>query len=74
MIYYGIALMLSAGLALFGVLYQLHHLAIEGYHSALWADPLADPRSRTERRHLRKRCADCSMIAEMATTRLVTRR
>jgi hypothetical protein len=71
MIYNGLALMMSAGPALFGVLYQLRHQVITGYHAALWADPLAAPRSRTERRHLRKPCGECSMIAELVVTRLV---
>lgn len=72
MIYHGIALMVCAGLGLTGVLYQLHHLAIEGYHSALWANHLERPRSAAERRHLRRPCSECSMIAELATTRLTT--
>lgn len=73
MIYNGIAIMVCAGLGLAGVLYQLHYMVIEDYHDRLWADPLAPACSRTERRHLRKRCSECSMIAELATTRLVTR-
>lgn len=70
MIYNGIALMVCAGLGLFGVLAQLHHLVIAGYHEVLWRAPLTPPCSRAERRHLRKRCAECSMIAEMMTTRM----
>lgn len=74
MIYHGIALMVCAGLGLAGVLAQLHHLAISGYHSMLWVDPLAPPRSRTEARHLRKSCSECGMIAELVVTRLDTAR
>jgi hypothetical protein len=74
LVYYGLALILSAGLGLAGVLYQLHHLAVEGYHELLLADPLAAPRSPTERRHLRRSCATCSLLADMVVTRLDTAR
>jgi hypothetical protein len=66
MIYHGLALMACAGMGLFGVLYQLHHLAIEGYHDVLRQAPLTPPRSLVERRHLRRPCSDCSMVAELA--------
>lgn len=71
-IYHGLALMVSAGAGLFGVLYQLHHIDISNYHARLWGAPFAPPRSRAQRRHLRKPCSECSMIAELVTTRLVT--
>lgn len=67
MIYHGLALMACAGAGLFGVLYQLHHQLVEGYHDLLRDHPLTPPRSQVERRHLRQPCADCSMIAELAT-------
>ena len=67
MIYHGIALMVCAGLGLSGVLAQLHHLAIEGYHELLRDNPLTPARSTAERRHLRRTCAECSLLAEMAT-------
>lgn len=68
MIYNGIALMISSGLGLYGVLYQLHHMAIEGYHELLRDEPLTAPRGYIERRHMRRECVECSMICEMATT------
>lgn len=67
MIYHGIALMLCAGAGLFGVLYQLHHLVIEGYHELLREDPLTPAASAAERRHLQRPCPECSLLAEMAT-------
>lgn len=72
LIYHGIALIVSAGTGLFGVLYQLHHQLVAGYHDELWADPLTTPRNLVERHHLRRSCSECSLIAELATTRLVT--
>ncbi len=71
LIYHGIALMIVTGLGLYGVLYQLHHLIIASYHQTLWKDPFTPQAGWTERRHMRKRCSECSMIADMATTRLV---
>lgn len=66
LIYNGLALMVCAGAGLFGVLYQLHHVAVEGYHELVLAAPFTAPRSPVERRHLRKPCATCSMVAELA--------
>lgn len=73
LVYYGVALIVSAGAGLSGVLYQLHHQLLAGYHDALWAAPLTAPRSLVERHHLRQSCSECSLIAELSTTRLVTR-
>lgn len=63
MIYTGISLMLCAGLALAGVLYELHHRLIKAYHAAVWNDPLTQPRTRVERRHLTRPCSECSFVA-----------
>jgi hypothetical protein len=73
MIYHGIALMVCAGIGLSGVLYQLHHQLVEGYHDVLRHAPFSPPRSHVERRHLRRACADCSMIAELATAHATAR-
>jgi len=73
LIYNGLALMVCAGAGLFGVLYQLHHLVIEGYHELVLAAPLAPPRSRVERRHLRRPCATCSLVAELAVAHATAR-
>jgi len=70
----GRGLMMASFPALLGVLGLLHNaraLALAGYHDVLWADPLAPPRSRAERRHLQKPCAECSMIVDLAVTRMV---
>lgn len=72
LVYHGLAIMVCAGAGLFGVLYQLHHQLVAGYHDVLLADPLAPPRSRVERRHLRRPCATCGLLAAMVTTRLDT--
>jgi hypothetical protein len=73
MIYHGIALMVCAGAGLFGVLYQLHHQLVAGYHEVLMRDPFAPPRSPVERRHLRTACADCGMLAELAVAHATAR-
>ena len=70
MLHFGIAMMLSAGPALAGVLHALRANLVRDYHAVLWVSPLAGPRSRVERRHLRQRCGECSMISEMITFRL----
>ena len=69
LVYHGLALIVCAGAGLFGVLYQLHHMDIVALHERLWRHPLSPPRSRAQRRHLRTRCSDCSMIAELVVTR-----
>lgn len=73
LVYHGVALMVCAGAGLSGVLYQLHHQLVARYHDTLWADPLTAPRSLVERHHLRRPCSECSLLAELSTTRLVTR-
>ena len=71
MIYEGLALMISAGLPLLGVLAELRHRAIQRYHATLLDAPLASPRTRLERRHMRRACDTCSLVAELVTTRSV---
>lgn len=66
MIYHGLALMVCAGLPLAGVLAELRHRAVHAYHELALADPLARPRSWVARRHLRRACATCSLVAELA--------
>lgn len=73
LLYNGLALMVCAGLGLAGVLAQLHHLAVAGYHDVLLAAPLTPPRSRAERGHLRRPCATCSLVAELATAHATAR-
>jgi len=70
MLYHGIALILSAGPAFVGVLHALHRVMVGGLHEALWRDPLTPVTTWVERRHLRRPCAECSMIAELQITRL----
>jgi hypothetical protein len=67
---FGLSLILSAGPALVGVLHALRAARIRDQHAELWADPLAPPRSRAQRRHLREVCGECSLIAEMISSRL----
>lgn len=70
MFHYGIAMILSAGPALAGVLHALNATLVRDYHAALWVSPLTGPRSLAERRHLRRQCGECSLISEMITSRL----
>lgn len=63
MIYTGISLIICAGLALAGVLYELHHRMIRAYHARVWNDPLAAPHTSLERRHLTRPCDECSFVA-----------
>lgn len=67
MIYYGVSLMACAGLGLAGVLAQLHYLVVVGYHDLALHDPLTQPTNWVERRHLRRPCATCGLVAELAT-------
>lgn len=69
MIYHGLALVLSAGPPLLGVLAELRSRAIRAYHAVLLDAPLTAPNTRLERRHMRRHCATCATIAELATTR-----
>lgn len=69
MIYHGAALATSAGLALAGVLAELRSRALRDYHAALLDDPLTPARTRLQRRHLRRRCAECATLAELVVTR-----
>jgi hypothetical protein len=71
MITLGLKFILVSLPALLGVLHALRTRLAAQYHLVLWAAPLTAPRSRWQRRHLRKPCAECSMISEMVTTRLV---
>lgn len=71
MIYHGLALIISTLPALGGVLAELHARAVARYHAALLDDPLTRPLSWVERRHMRRRCATCSLLAELATTHAV---
>lgn len=71
MLYYGIALILSAGPAFAGVLHALRHALVAELHEALLRDPLAPATGWVQRRHLRHACASCSMIAELQITRLL---
>lgn len=68
MIYHGLALMISAGLPLLGVLAELRHRAVRAYHAVLLNAPLTAPSTRLERRHMRRKCVTCATIAELITT------
>jgi hypothetical protein len=68
-IYEGLALMISAGLPLLGVLAELRHRAVQRYHSVLLDAPLTAPRTRLERRHMRRACPTCSLLSDLVTTR-----
>lgn len=70
MLHHGIALILSAGPALAGVLHALHRVLVCGLHEAFWRDPLTPVTTWVERRHMRRPCAECSLIAEMHVSRL----
>lgn len=70
MIYHGLALMISATPPLLGVLAELRHRAIQRYHATLLDAPLTAPRTWLERRHMKRACATCSLVAELAITRL----
>lgn len=71
MIEYGVGLILSAGPALLGVLAELRARALRAYHADLLDDPLIPPRTRLERRHVRRACATCSLLGELVVTRYV---
>lgn len=66
---FGLALAASAGLPLLGVLAELRHRALTRYHATLLDAPLTPPSTRLERRHLRRACATCSLLAELLVTR-----
>lgn len=70
--YNGLALMLSAGLPLLGVLAELRHRAVQRYHTELLDSPLTAARSRVERRHMQRACSTCTVIAELVVTRTRT--
>lgn len=63
MIYTGLSLMICVALPLAGVLYELHARMIRAYHAAVWNDPLTEPRTAIERRHLTRACSECSFVA-----------
>jgi hypothetical protein len=67
-IYDGLALMISAGLPLLGMLAELRSRALARYHAAVLDAPLTLPRTWLERRHLRRACATCTLVAELATS------
>ena len=67
---FGMGMILSSAPALAGVLHALAHNLAKDFHARLMADPLSAPRTWFERRHMSRKCADCSMLAEMVVTRL----
>lgn len=69
MIQFGLALMLSAGPPLLGVLAELRHRAVQRYHAVLLDRPLAVPRTWLERRHMRRACPTCSLICDLTVAR-----
>lgn len=71
LIQFGLCLMVAAALPLCGVLHALHDARVRLYHARLDIDPLAPAATRTERRHLHTACGHCSLLAEMAVTRMV---
>lgn len=73
MIYHGVALMVCAGLGLAGVLTQLHHQVVAGYHALVLDQPLTRPHNAVERRHLRRACNTCSLAAELAVAHATAR-
>lgn len=73
MIYHGIALMVCSGLGLAGVLAQLHHQVVTGYHDLVLDHPLTRPHNWIQRRHLRRSCRTCSLAAELAVAHATAR-
>lgn len=69
LVQYGLSLMISVTPPLLGVLAELHHVALRNFHARLLDDPLAPARTRLERRHLRRRCAECGVLATLVVTR-----
>jgi hypothetical protein len=70
---YGLSLMISVTPPLLGVLAELRHVALRNFHARLLDDPLAPARTRFERRHLRRRCAECALLAQLVVTRRAPR-
>ncbi len=69
MIYNGLALMISAAPPLLGVLAELRSRALARYHAELLDAPLTPPRTWLERRHMRRACLTCALVAELVVTR-----
>lgn len=66
---FGLALIISTVPPLLGVLAELRSRALARYHATLLDAPLTHPRTWLERHHMRRRCATCSLVAELVTTR-----
>lgn len=72
MITYGLYLMISVTPALAGVLWELRARTLKEFHSRQLQNPLARPRNRWQRNHLRySSCLDCQVALERAVSRLV---
>ena len=69
MLVLGLKLILVTAPALAGVLHVLGARLVAQYHAELWGDVLTPARTWVQRRHLRRACAECELLAELATTR-----
>lgn len=66
----GVCLIIGAGLPVAGVLHAWHHAIVTAFHRAAVDNPLTPEWTWALRRHLRRPCPTCSLLATLSTAHI----